>query len=184
MNSSADLRSSTSTMSKPPVASLPSSLSRAPAASSLSLWASRYLGCSPRVSARKAAWPGLSLVLIMYGIGVPRSLRCRCGGPGAVEDALRRAQMRAVEHLAVEADDAGIRVGGKGGDPLACPGDGGVAGREGAVDGGDLAGMDRRLGGEAGAPGGARPALQTCLGAKIGQHGVDRRDAGRRRAEQ
>src|SRR5258708_2353235 len=91
--------------------------------------------------------------------------------------------MRAVEHLAVEPDDARVRVRREGGDDLATPGYRRFMGREGLVDHGDLRGVDRRFRGKAAALGGARFPRKTRLVAEIGEDGVDRRDPGRRRAE-
>ncbi len=92
--------------------------------------------------------------------------------------------MRPVKHLAVDADDAGGRVGGEGGDHLARPRDGGLVGREGAVDDGDLGGMDRHLAGEAAALGGACVSLEPGPVAEVGENGVDRGDASRGGSEE
>src|SRR5216684_2616554 len=89
-----------------------------------------------------------------------------------------------VDHLAVEGEGAGIRVGGKGGDDALGPFALGRADRECLVDRGELGRMDRHLGGEARAPPRQAFGFEPGLVSKIGVDRVDRDDLRRGRREQ
>ena len=100
------------------------------------------------------------------------------------EDALCRDQVRPVDHLAVEADDAGLRRCGKRIDDPPRMRDRFGAGREDAVDDLDLVGMDRGFGREADPRAVDAFALEAGAVAEIGIDRVDRRHARRGRGEQ
>ena len=72
------------------------------------------------------------------------------------QNLLRRAQMRLVDHLAVDLHDAGCRIVVEGLDHLLRPGDFLIRRHEGGIDDVDMLGMDHGLGQETILPRGDR----------------------------
>src|SRR5690606_26822968 len=97
---------------------------------------------------------------------------------------LGAAQVRAVEHLAVEADDAGGAGGREGVDDALGLGRFLCGRGEDLVDHWNLGRVDRQLRREAVAKSLGRLAAQTLQVTEAGEDGIDRRRAGRDRSEQ
>src|SRR5579871_3007573 len=112
---------------------------------------------------------------ISSATGAPRrSFACR----DPRQQPLGHAEMGPIEHLAAEADAAGIAGRGEGGDDRAGAVDGRDAGREHAIDDPDLVGVDGELAGKAVAASRKRLLLEAGTVAETGEDAVDRENPG------
>src|SRR5271169_1633184 len=116
--------------------------------------------------------------------GALRAMAVATGESDRSEDLSRRLEVRNVDHLAVNAECPRVGIGLERGDDLARVLDLGRQGRIGAVDDGDLVGVNGEAADEAIAPGAPAILLEPAGIAEVGEHGVDRRDFSGRRREQ